>query len=195
MRVVVVIGVGALGSHAVQFLRSVPDTYMKVIDFDRVESKNTQSQFLGRTGVGKQKVHALGQQMQLLFGCKLEMVPHRLVEENVDLLVPEHSALAIDCLDNGASRRIVQAHVRSRGIPCIHGGLAADGAYGRVVWDEDFVIDDEPGTGVATCEDGAFLPFVGVVSAYLAEAARLYLMKGLRVGYELAPSFVRARGL
>lgn len=191
MKRIVIVGVGALGSHATQFLRSVPDTSLKVIDFDRVESKNTQSQFLGMPGIGKPKVSALAQQMHFLFNRKVDTVPHRLTAENGEALLGD-AALVLDCLDNGASRRLVQGFVRQYGIPCIHGGLAADGAYGRVVWDERFQIDDEPGAGVATCEDGAFLPFVGIVSAYLAEAARLFLVHGQRVNYEIAPSFVRS---
>jgi len=189
-KLVTIVGAGALGSHVTQFLRST-DTVLRVIDFDRVESKNTQSQFLGMPGIGKPKVSALAQQMHFLFNRRVETVPHRLTADNEDQLLGG-SALVIDCLDNGASRRIVQAYVRARGIPCLHGGLAADGAYGRVVWDERFQIDDEPGAGVATCEDGAFLPFVGIVSAYLAEAARLFLVHEQRVNYEIAPSFVRS---
>ena len=55
---IVITGVGALGSHLVQFIRN-EKTAIRVVDFDRVEQKNVLSQFYGRPGVGKNKVLAL----------------------------------------------------------------------------------------------------------------------------------------
>jgi molybdopterin/thiamine biosynthesis adenylyltransferase len=188
MKTVVVVGVGALGSHVVMLLRNVGVT-LKVIDFDRVEQKNVASQFHAKGSVGKAKVVALQQTMAFLFGTKIETVPHKLVENNAKEILGK-ADLVIDCLDNGAARRVVQAYVRAQGIPCVHGALALDGAFGRVVWDERFVIDDESGTGVATCEDGAHLPFIGVTSAYLARAAQEFLATDRKLGFEVNPSGV-----
>ena len=67
-KIVTIVGVGALGSHLVQFLRS-EDVTINVIDFDRVEQKNTQSQFHSKPSVGKMKASALKQSMQFLYGA------------------------------------------------------------------------------------------------------------------------------
>jgi len=161
---------------------------MKVVDFDRVEQKNTLSQFHGKAGVGKNKTQSLAQAMQFLFGIKLNMVPHKLTADNEKELLGG-ADLVIDCLDNPESRRVVQGFAKEAEIPCLHGALAADGAFGRVVWTENFVIDDGA-AGAATCEDGEHLPFIAVVSALLARSAQAFLKDGKKIGYEISPGGV-----
>src|SRR5262245_30646995 len=168
MSAIVVVGVGALGSHAVQFLRGAGAS-IRAVDFDRVEQRNVASQFHGKPSVGKAKVVALSQAMQFLFGTKIDAVPHTLVADNARELLGR-ADLVLDCLDNGEGRRIVQGFARAAGVACLHGALAAEGSFGRVVWDESFTIDDEPGAGAPTCEDGAHLPFIALTAAYLARA-------------------------
>lgn len=184
MKTVVIVGVGALGSHVVQFLRN--EAALRIIDFDRVEQKNVLAQFHSKPSVGKNKVQSVQQTMQFLFGLKVEGVPHKLVADNAKEILAK-ADLVIDCLDNGASRTVVQQHVRATGIPCLHGALAADGGYGRVAWDESFVIDYEGGPGAATCEGGEHLPFIGIVSAYIARAAQVFLKDGRKIGFEISP--------
>lgn len=186
-KTIVVVGVGALGSHVVQFLRN--EAMIRIVDFDRVDSGNLLSQFCGKSGIGKSKVGALKQLMQFLFAVDLVAVPHRLAETNVRECLAG-ADLVVDCLDNGKSRRVVQAHVRGLGVPCLHGALAADGGYGRVVWDEHFRIDDEAGAGAATCEGGDHLPFVALVSSLIARSAQAFLRTGVRHGYEVSPRAV-----
>lgn len=186
MKTVVVVGVGALGSHLVLLARNIPASF-KVIDFDRVESKNTLSQFHTKMGAGKNKAVALQQAMSGLFGMKIEAVPHRLTEENAEVLL-KGADLVVDCLDNGDSRRAVQKIVRKLNIPCLHGAVDALGSYGRVVWDENFVIDDEAKPGQPTCEGGENLPFLGAVSAQLALSILRFFKDGKRIGAEITPS-------
>lgn len=188
MSLIVVLGVGALGSHVVQLLRNL-DATIRVVDFDRIEKKNVASQFHSKTGVGKSKVASLGQTMQFLFGIKIETIPHKLVEDNIDKLLGG-ADLVVECFDNGASRRLVQGYVRDHKIPCLHGAVDADGSFGRAIWDENFVIDDEDGTGAATCEDGENLPFIGMVSSVVARTVQLFLAKGEKHGYSISPNGV-----
>ena len=184
MQTVTIVGVGALGSHVVQFLRNEAVT-LRVIDFDRVEHKNVLSQFHGKVAVGKGKVQALTQAVSFMFGVKIEGVPHKLTNSNQEQLLGK-AALVIDCLDNGASRRLVQDFVRATGTPCLHGALsAAGGGFGRVVWDDLFVIDDEDGAGAATCEGGDELPFIGMVSTVLAKAAQDFLRHGQKHSFQV----------
>jgi molybdopterin/thiamine biosynthesis adenylyltransferase len=168
----------------VQFLRNA--AALRVVDFDRVEQRNVSAQFHGKPSVGKAKVVALQQTMQFLFGSRLDVVPHALGEANVSQILDGHD-LVIDAVDHGPTRRLIQGHVRAAGIPCLHGALAADGGFGRVVWDEDFVADDAaPGT--PTCEGGEHLPFVGLVAAHLAHAATTWLAKGRKIGFQISPA-------
>ena len=184
-KIVTVVGVGALGSHVVQFLRSM-DVEIRVVDFDRVEQKNVYSQFHGKPGIGKKKVAALAQSMQLLFGVKIETFSHKLTNDNQEALLA--GDLIVDCLDNHLSRSLVQEWVRTHNVPCLHGALASDGSFGRVVWDENFAIDSEALIGDATCENGEFLPFIAITSAYIARAAQVFFLEDRKVGYEVSPA-------
>lgn len=187
MKQVTIVGVGALGSHVALFLRNEAD--LRIIDCDKVEQKNVLAQFHGRPGVGKNKTQSLYQTLQFMFGLKVYKIPHRLTSDNVEQLLGD-SDLIIDCLDNAASRVLVQEYARETGTPCLHGALSADGVFGRVVWSENFVIDSEGTEGAATCEGGEHLPFIGVASTLLARAAQRFLVDEKKVGFELHPGGV-----
>lgn len=186
MKKITIVGVGALGSHAVLLLRN-NEASILAVDFDRIERKNVLSQFHAQNAVGKNKVVALQQLMQFVFGVKIGAVPHRLTSQNA-MEILGGSDLILDCLDNGESRRVIQTFARERKVPCLHGALAGGGQFGRVIWDEDFMIDDEAGEGVATCEDGEFLPFIAIVSSYLAHAAQHFLKTGGKIGFQITPA-------
>jgi hypothetical protein len=97
------------------------------------------------------------------------------------------ASLVVDCLDNGASRKLVQDYVRKHELPCLHGALAPGGEFGRAIWDDQFTIDSEVGAGGATCEDGEFLPFIALTAAYLARSVQLFLKDGKKVGFSISP--------
>lgn len=185
MKTVVIVGVGALGSQVVPLLRNV-EASIKVIDFDRVEAKNVQSQLYGKPSIGKPKTLALQNQVQFLYGQKIESVPHKLVGDNAAQLLGK-ADLIIDCLDNGASRRVIQGYVRKNNLPCLHGAVDANGTFGRVIWDENFQIDDEDAAGAATCENGEHLPYLTIVGAHIAHATKEFLTKGTRLAYNVTP--------
>lgn len=182
-KLITIVGAGALGSHVAMLLRN--EGKIAIIDFDRVESKNTLSQFHGKPNVGKLKVSSLMSTMQFIWGVKIDCLPQRLAADNIKQLIHGDSDLVIDCVDNGATRRLIQQHVRDHGLPCLHGALAADGAFGRAIWDEDFKIDDEAGAGAATCEGGEHLPFIAITSAYVARMAQVFLKTGRKTGVSI----------
>lgn len=189
-KTVTIVGAGALGSHAALLLRS-EQVHLRVIDFDRVERKNVLSQFHGVKTVGKSKVQALQQTLQFLFGLRIEAVPHRLRADNREALLGG-ADLLVDALDNLEARAEVSAFARRHHVPCLHGALAPDGGFGRVIWDEHFAPDPEGEAGAATCEDGAHLPFIGAVAAHLALAAQVFLRSGEKVGFQVSPRGVTA---
>jgi molybdopterin-synthase adenylyltransferase len=182
---IVIIGAGALGSHLVLFGRNW-DARLTVVDFDRVERKNVMSQFHTNMGTGRNKTVALQQAMQGLFGLRLVTVPHALTGDNArELLAP--AGLVVDCVDNRDARLVIQAAVRAAEVPCLHGALAADGAYARVMWDECFEVD-EGGEGEATCENGEHLPFIGVVASQMAAVVQRFLEDGRRDSLHIHPT-------
>lgn len=188
---IIVVGVGALGSHVVQLLRNVDLQAINgrlhklvAVDFDRIEQKNVLAQFHSKTGIGKNKAQSLQQTVNFLFGVKIEANPHKVTNDNVETLLGG-AALVIDCLDNGASRALVQQFARKAQIPCLHGALAADGNVGGVIWDSKFEIDFESDGGGATCEDGQHLPFISMVASYMARSAQEFLTTGREMSFQL----------
>jgi len=183
---VVIIGVGALGSHVALLGRNWKNP-LKIADFDLVEQKNTQAQFHSKMSLRRNKAQALQQALNGLFGIKVEAVPHRLEDSNAEVLLGG-AVLVIDCTDNAKARRTIQAFVRKHKIPCLHGALSADGSFGRIVWDEDFVIDEEGKEGQATCEDGEQLPMFALAAAQVAVVAQRFLKDGTRQSFQVMPT-------
>ncbi|MEL6349924.1 MAG: ThiF family adenylyltransferase [Myxococcota bacterium] len=181
---IVIVGVGALGSHLMLLARNLPARFT-VVDFDRVERKNTLSQFHSKMGVGRNKAQAMQQAMQGLFGLRVDAVPHKLTADNAAALL-RGADLVVDCVDNATARRQIQAAAQDQAIPCLHGALAADGSYARIMWSEAFS-PDEGGAGEATCEDGEHLPFIAVTAAHMAHIVQTFLKDETRRNLHIHP--------
>lgn len=186
MKRVMIVGAGALGSHVLLFSRNFKDVVFDIIDFDRVEAKNVMSQFHTKMGLSKYKTVALQQSMLGLFGVKIQSTPTRLEQNNANVLLAGEDII-VDCTDNAATRRLIQTWCLENDVPCLHGALAANGGYGRVVWSENFVVD-ESATGGATCEDGEQLVFITLVANRIAQSLKAFLYENRRVGYEISPT-------
>jgi molybdopterin/thiamine biosynthesis adenylyltransferase len=184
---IVIIGVGALGSHTALFMRNTGK--LTVVDMDRVESKNILSQFHTSMGKGQNKARAFQKALQGLFGIKVDTNTNRLTKDNVRAILWP-AALVIDCTDNIEARLVIRDFVRVNNTPCLHGALSEDGTFARIVWDEDFVADAEGTPGQATCEDGVNLPFHGVAGAYIALVAQQFLTTGKKVSLQIMPNAV-----
>lgn len=170
---IVFCGVGALGSTAAMLCRNLPAT-LRLVDFDRVESKNLSAQWFVKQSVGKNKAEALRLQLANFYGVKAEAFGVRMTEANAAQLL-DACDLAVDCFDNHDSRALLSAACRERELPLVHGALAADGTFGLVRWDERFTPDREDAEGQATCEGGEHLPFIGRLAATLALAVQQYV--------------------
>ena len=177
----VICGVGALGSTCVQFVRNV-EAELRLVDFDRVESKNLSAQWFVKQSVGKNKAEAVRLQLANFFGGKAEALGVRLAATNVAQLLAG-ADLAVDCFDNADSRLVLSEGARAAGVPLVHAAIAADGSVGLVRWDERFTPDREDVAGQPTCEGGQHLPMIGLVGATLARTIQDFLAKGDRRDY------------
>lgn len=175
---IVFCGLGALGSTAAVLCRSLR-AELRLVDFDRVESKNLQAQAHVKPSLGKNKAEALKQQLWNLWGVRAEALPIRVVADNVAQVCGD-AGLLVDCFDNRASREVLSAHARASGQPLLHAALSADGTFGLVRWDERFTADAEDQAGQATCEGGDHLPFIGLLGAALARAIQDFVDRGIR---------------
>jgi len=181
---IVIVGLGALGSHAVQALRNVKG--LKIIDFDVVEQKNTLAQFHSNMTLRRNKAQAMQQALQGLWGVKVEAIPHRLTDDNAKQLLGG-SRLVIDCTDNLAARDCMMRFCRANNIPLLHGAMSADGSFAQVLWTDLFKPDAESGNG-ATCENGENLPFHLLVGSVIAQAAKTFLDKGKQHSFQVTPT-------
>ncbi len=181
-------GVGALGSTAVQYCRNLPAT-LRLIDFDRVESKNLAAQWFVAQSVGKNKAEAVRLQLANFYKVKAEAFGVRLGAHNGAELLADCD-LAVDCFDNFDSRAALSALCRARALPLVHAALAADGSFGLVRWDERFTADREDTAGQATCEGGEHLPVIGLLAATLARAIQDFCADRAQHDYMIARSGV-----
>jgi molybdopterin/thiamine biosynthesis adenylyltransferase len=126
-------GAGALGSHLADNLVRQGVGALKVIDRDRVEEHNVNTQLYGESDVGAWKVDVLKNRLFRAAGVEIEAVNKELTDRNARTLLKD-SGLVVDTFDNSDSRRLVQEQCRAMALPCLHVGLYAD--YAEVVWDE-----------------------------------------------------------
>lgn len=185
---IVICGVGALGSTAVQYLRAV-GAELRLVDFDRVESKNLLAQWFVKQSLGKNKAEAIRLQLANFYGVKAEAFGVRLAATNATELLGGCD-LALDCFDNADSRILLSEAARALGVPLLHGALAADGMFGLVRWDERFTADREDQAGAATCEGGEHLPMIGMLGATLARTVQDFVKSGVQHDYLVSLSGV-----
>lgn len=187
-RKVAICGVGALGSTCVQYLRNV-DAELRLIDFDRVESKNLSAQWFVKQSLGKNKAEAARLQLANFYGAKAEAMSVKLGAHNAAQLLAD-CALAVDCFDNADSRNVLAESARAAGVPLVHAAISADGTFGMVRWDERFTADREDAEGQATCEGGEHLPMIGLIGATLARTIQDFVLRAERHDYLISLSGV-----
>lgn len=183
---VVIVGVGALGSHVALCARNW-DCPVRLVDHDAVEAKNVLAQMHGRGAIGQRKPHAVRQLLQLLFGTRVDAVPHKLVQDNASALLSD-ARLVIDCTDDAPTRDLIQGFCAAYGVRCLHSALAADGQMARIGWGDRFVVDRDAPVGVPTCVDGEHLPFIVMAAAQTAVVAQRFLRTGEQLNLWMTPT-------
>jgi molybdopterin/thiamine biosynthesis adenylyltransferase len=139
-----VCGAGALGSNLIDNLTRQGFTNIRVIDKDRVETHNLNTQVYSDADVGALKVDALKNKVFRNIGAEIEAVNKELTPANVKQFLKK-STLILDCFDNNKARQTIQDEVRARKIPCLHVGLYED--YGEVVWDDKYRVPKDQAEG------------------------------------------------
>jgi len=185
-RKVVIVGAGALGSHVLLLARNW-DCELTLVDFDKVEQKNTQAQMHTRMSLRRNKAQAMQQAMQGMWGLKVNAIPHRLTKDNFRQLL-DGAFLVIDCTDNIEARLVLKAaKVALPSLEILHGALSAGGDFARVMWTEHFAPDAEGEQGQATCEDGENLHFHALAAAHMTREAQSFLAGGKKASWQITP--------
>jgi molybdopterin/thiamine biosynthesis adenylyltransferase len=134
---IVVCGAGALGSNFVDNITRQGFTRIRVIDLDRVELQNINTQVYGETDIGALKVGALKNRVFRNVSVELETIDKELTASTADKFL-KGADLVVDCFDNSKSRRIVQDTCRAKKIRCLHIGLFESMA--ETVFDEHYKV-------------------------------------------------------
>lgn len=134
---VTICGAGALGANLVETLARSGYGQLKVIDCDRIETRNLSTQPYYRSDVGAYKGKILANMLYRALGTAVEVIPKQLIAANTQSLL-RGSSLVIDAFDNSVSRQAVKDYCLEQDIPCLHAGLAAD--YAEVVWEPEYQV-------------------------------------------------------
>ena len=135
--IVTICGAGAIGSNLANNLARQGFQNLRVIDFDRVEEHNINTQIYGVGDVGALKVDVLKNQLFRAVEIEIDVVRKKLEQRNAAKTL-KGSDLVIDTFDNSASRQLVQDTCRANKMECLHAGLFAD--YCEVIWDENYKV-------------------------------------------------------
>ena len=121
---VLLVGLGGLGSPAALYLGAAGVGTLGLVDLDAVEESNLQRQVLHSTERnGQPKVESARSALRAL-NPEVEVAAHRL------RLAPENAAeviagydLVLDCVDNYATRYLVNDAAMAAGTPVVHGSV------------------------------------------------------------------------
>src|SRR5262249_18577466 len=112
---------------------------LRVIDRDRVETRNLSTQPYQRGDVGLPKARALANGLYRAAQTRVEPVVRELTRDNApDLLAG--STLVVDAFDNHEARAAVSQTARRLGVACLHVGFSADGLYGSGIWEPGYLV-------------------------------------------------------
>jgi len=173
-------GAGALGSNLADSLVRQGFRQLRVIDRDRVEQHNVNTQTYGESDVGAWKVDVLRSQLFRACGVEIESHNKELTERTAAKLL-KASDIVIDTFDNSLSRQLVQSHCALAGIACLHVGLFAD--YGEVIWNEHYHVPGDGGQDV--CDYPLARNLVLLAVAVAAETLLRFVASGAKENWSI----------
>ncbi|SJZ34015.1 HesA/MoeB/ThiF family protein [Selenihalanaerobacter shriftii] len=121
---VLIVGAGGLGSPVAYYLAAVGIGCIGIIDFDEIELSNLQRQILHSTSnIGSFKVDSAEKSLKAL-NPNLDIITYQasLKTDNVEDLVMRYD-IVINCVDNFASRYLINDACVSNNIPLIEAGV------------------------------------------------------------------------
>lgn len=113
---VCVIGVGGVGSWAVEALARSAVGQVCMIDMDHVAESNVNRQLPAVDGqLGRAKVEVLRERVAAINpGCRVETREDFVTLDNVDTLIPADAHWVLDCIDSFRVKAALIAHCRQR---------------------------------------------------------------------------------
>lgn len=119
--VVVVFGLGGVGSYTVEALARSGIGTLVIVDNDCVDITNINRQLIAdTTTVGQDKVNVMKDRL-LKINPSINVVSHKLFAEksNINNIIPENCSYVIDCIDTVSSKLDIIEYCYNRNIPII----------------------------------------------------------------------------
>lgn len=169
-------GAGALGSQLADNLSRQGVRRLRVIDYDRVEQHNVNTQLYGSADIGAWKVDVLRNQLFRAVEVEIEAFAKKFDERNAQSLL-KASDIVIDTFDNSDSRQLVQTQCRLMKMECLHVGLYED--YCEAIWDEHYRVPEDVAGDV--CDYALARNLVLLAVAIASEALVRFVLSGERI--------------
>ncbi len=182
-----VCGAGAVGSNLVDNLVRQGFRQITVVDSDRVEPHNVNTQTFTKDDIGAPKVEVVQAEAFRAVGAEVSVHAARLTGANVEKLV-RGADLVIDGFDNHDSRRVVAEHCRANGISCLHVGLHDN--YCEIVWNEVYRVPRDVAEG-DVCDYPLARNLVLFAVALASECAVRFALHGTRESYSFTMKDLR----
>ncbi|MEN9975701.1 MAG: hypothetical protein RLZZ282_1707 [Verrucomicrobiota bacterium] len=126
---VAVIGVGGVGSWAVEALARSGIGHLTLVDLDEICLTNVNRQLHAMDGqIGRQKTDAMAERVRAIHpGCQIHVVPRFFNEKSASDILDAHFDAVIDAIDFARHKSLLAAECHRRGIYAVTCG----GAGGR----------------------------------------------------------------
>jgi molybdopterin/thiamine biosynthesis adenylyltransferase len=179
---VTICGAGALGGNLAETLARMGFTRLRLIDRDRVETRNLSSQPYCRGEIGAPKARALANSLYRAVQARVEATVVDLTAANAGTLLAG-GALVLDAFDNREGRAAVSAAANLLAVPCLHIGFSGDGLYGSGAWEPGYRVPSA--TTGDPCDYPLTRPFALTMAALAARAVVQFLAGGRQENFEL----------
>jgi molybdopterin/thiamine biosynthesis adenylyltransferase len=180
----IICGVGAIGSNLVDNLSRQGFKNILVIDMDRVDDHNRNTQIYGRRDIGQLKTAALKNRVFTDMGVTVQEFSKKLDDSNIKKAIcfkdPKQKNLVIDGFDNTESRQLVTDYCRKNKIECLHVGLFQN--YAEVIWNEFYRVPKNT-AAMDVCEYPLARNVVILASAVVSEVIVGWISTGVKNNY------------
>ena len=168
-----VFGLGALGSNLVDTLTRQGYNKISIVDFDRIQKHNINTQIWSLEDVGKLKSNAIDYIVYGNTDIELTCFNKKVDSKNISKFAKD-STICIDCFDNTQSRKVVSEFCRKQNKDCLHLGLFE--GYGEVVWNEKYSVPELDDEKYDLCDYPLSRNIVGFTVYTAAEILTQFLM-------------------
>lgn len=178
---IILCGVGAIGSNLCDNLVRQGFKKITVIDKDRIEPHNSGSQIWNENEKGSFKTAVM--KMRAYYSTKvvLEAYAKELNKNNVKKYLRK-SEIIIDSFDNSDSRKIVYQYCKDNKIECLHIGLYQD--YAEVIWNDSYTVPKDT-VALDICEYPLARNIILLAVAVASETLIKFIGTGIKKNYTI----------